>query len=340
MDVRPASAEAVELSWPGSRRPVPFPVGALGLRPLTRRADPPRRLYALPFLVDAHCHLPAAGAPDGEGTPLVRDAARLRATFLERARDMGVARLAPWADRPTWVSSALRGLTGPGVAGHMVRYARPIAVDEDPGALVDENADAGADLVKVIGTGSGLAPEAEATRPLLGAATFDAIARAARARSLPVAVHCHGGELVGECLAAEVASIEHGLYLRPADLDAMVGARVALTLTPGAYLHAEPVRLGPVLERLVRAALDAGVRLAVGTDGEEETMLGQLEALVACGMPLDRAIRAAADGWTGAGEDPAEFDRPLVLYADDPALDPALLRSPGWIADPVARAGA
>lgn len=330
----------VEVSWAGSARTVPLASERLGLRLLAGRDVPPRRLYAIPFLADAHCHVPPGGAPDDDEAPVVRDAARLVNVFVEHARDMGVGRLVPWRERPAWISSAVRGLTGEWAGGHIPRYARPIGPDEDPASLVVENVAAGADLVKVIGTGSGLAPEAEATRPLIAARTFDALTHAARSRSLPVAVHCHGGLLVSECLAAGVASIEHGLYLRAAELDAMRDAGMTLTLTPGAYLHAEPARLGPVLERLIRAALDSGVGLAVGTDGEDETMLGQLEALVTCGMPLVAAIRAAARGWTGAGETAEEFARPLVLYGEDPALHPTALRAPGWVTrEPVAGEG-
>lgn len=335
----------LEVSWPGGVRAVPLSRASLTIEPVGgTTAPPPRRVYAIPFLVDAHCHLPVAGAPlesAGPGgrdprDPLDRssDARRLRTGFVERAREMGVARLAPWPDRPAWVASAIRGLTGSAAAGHIRRYARPIEPGDDPARLVDENVAAGASLVKVIATGSGLAPEPEAIRPVIETATFHEVARAAAARGLPLAVHCHGGELVGAAIDAGVGSIEHGLFLRAAELGALRAAGIALTLTPGAYLHADPARLGPVLERLVEAALGSGVTVQVGTDGEEESMLGQLGALVACGMPLGDAIAAAADGWTGAGEVAAEFDRSLVIFDADPARHPGALAAPGWVAQP------
>ncbi len=333
----PLDGAALEIGWAGSNAVHRIQSSRLRFRAIRPETRPVGRLYALPFFADAHCHIPAEGAGPGRApTSEERTRVVLRqraASFVERATDMGVGALAAWNEKPRWVKSALRGLTGHGADVDTRRFASPVGAGGEAATAVAENVRLGSDLVKVIATGSGLAQRDEATRPIIDDATIAEIAVAARGHGLLVAAHCHGGAAVDALVEAGVSSIEHGLYLTPAQLDAMKNAGIALTLTPGAYLSTAPARMAPVLASLVREALDHGVTLRVGTDGEDQTMLGQVRWLVTLGVPFGTAIGISAD-WSVNREDAAALARPLILFDDDPARDPSMLERPSFTAEP------
>ena len=293
----------------------------------------PRRMWAMPFLFDQHCHIPPAGAASKESLIAAARRARpgiLRQTFVGRARDMGVAALAPWEGKPEWIATALRGLTGQTASVHARRFADAVRAGGEAGEAVRENSARGASLVKVIATGSGLDADSDAVRPVIDRAAFAEVAAMAQRLELPVAVHCHGGVVVEWAVAAGVSTIEHGLYLRKGDLDLLRAASTQLTVTPGAYLSAAPKTMGPLLMSLLRTALDGGVRLGVGTDGEGQTMVDQLRALTELGVPFVRALELCAGEPLG---DLCTEARSLVLFERDPARDIRVLLDPIAVLD-------
>jgi imidazolonepropionase-like amidohydrolase len=245
---------------------------------------------------------------------------------------MGVAELGAWDQKPAWVTSALRGLTGPGASDHAQLFGTPVRAGGEASAALAQNAAAGAALAKIIATGSGLAPQPDAVRPVIDRMAFDEIAATARRLALPVAVHCHGGDVVEWAAEAGVDSIEHGLYLDRGQLEILCQRSIRLTLTPGAYLSARRGEIGPALRALVRDALETGIELGVGTDGGQQTMLGQLAILVELGVPFASAIAICAG--TTRGDGGPDGSRPLVLFANDPGRDPAALAEPLAVFDP------
>jgi hypothetical protein len=335
-----ARGDIVEIAWAGGTA-----FGEVRV-PLTHVERPharvPRRLWALPLFADRHRHIPARGwgesHPDEADTRASELRRLRRVEFVGRVVDMGTASLVPWPDRPEWVSSALRGLTGINASTNARRYAHGVGAGGPARDAVDANARDGATHVKVIATGSGLAPRREAVNAVIDRPAFDEVIEAARERGLPTAVHCQGGEVVDWCIESGVSTLEHGLYLDRRQLAALHEARVALTLTPGAYVRAAASSMGPVMRSLVSAALDEGIQLGIGTDDENQTMAAQLELLVGLGMSFAAAAASTTDLASPAA--PPDGRSAMMLFDRDPARDVRVVANPLLVCDPAFDDGA
>jgi imidazolonepropionase-like amidohydrolase len=87
-------------------------------------------------------------------------------------------------------------------------------------AAVNQRADAGADLIKVMASGGALTPTgAPMWRSQFTEWDLETIVEAARERDLSVAAHAHGAEAMARCTRVGVASLEHGSWLTPPDSD-------------------------------------------------------------------------------------------------------------------------
>lgn len=329
---------------------------------------------AVPAMVDAHSHLTLPGGShwiERGGDPTERllevaeDNGRLMvAAGVRWARDVGAPvrddpdgrhralslhlreRWRGRRDRPyvraagTWVTR--RGTLAPGLA---------LEADDGDGLLAAAlgQIDDGADLVKLYLDG----PD-PATAPW-SAAEVARTVEACHARG--VRVTAHAGRLDGArvCAEAGVDAIEHGFELDPQIAGRMAERGVALvsTLTVlrswesfGATTQlprfASPEGRARVAERAeaadasIRAARDAGVLIAAGTDfgggsARANQLAWEVESLVAAGLEPWQAIAAVT--WHGGillGEPdagvlreggPADF----FLVHGDPLSDPAAL---------------
>ncbi|MBI4277693.1 MAG: amidohydrolase family protein, partial [Armatimonadetes bacterium] len=176
------------------------------------------------------------------------------------------------------------------------------------------------------------------------AAAVDEAARAGKG----VAVHAHGGPAIDISLETGVFSIEHGALLSPAQIEAVArtGAWVVLTMT--LILHddglmkvdgqnpaiRERILLGrEKLGETVRRMIQAGVRLAVGTDALHGRLTWEAEYLVQFGMrPLDAITCATRSGAevcgvldeTGTLEVGKSAD--IIAVEGDPSAHIAVLR--------------
>jgi len=129
-----------------------------------------------------------------------------------------------------------------------------------------------------------------------------AIVDEAHRRGLKVAAHTHGAEAVRHAIAAGIDCIEHGFLIDDETIAQMVEARTWLVPTTrladamdvskaDPALQAKAAEMFPKARLSVKAAYDAGVRIAVGTDAPaipHGRNADELVALVERGLkPID-----------------------------------------------------
>lgn len=298
--------------------------------------------FLMPGLIDCHTHLTIHAEPEqGEGEEALRPAvvghlvgARLREALrmgITTIREVGAfgdtmfevrqaIRYGAFRAPRLLISGRLVGATSV-QGGHFSEMYREADGPEEMRKAAREQIRRGADFVKIMTTGARSVEmenpgPAQMTREEV-AAVVDEVHRL----GYRVAAHCEG--LEGTRLAIEegVDTIEHGFYLHrePALLEQLAARRGVLvpTLT---FLHdvaehkadqwtAHLVERGVYnveeAHRTLAAALEAGVPIAMGWDGEPERMAAsELGLMVEAGMtPADALVTATATAAYALGLD-------------------------------------
>ncbi len=207
----------------------------------------------------------------------------------------------------------------------------------------------GADVIKVAATGGISTPAAGPDDEGFTLPELRAIVEVAAARGRTVAAHAIGTAGIATALDAGVHSIEHGFGLTP-DLAAQMAEQgtflvptlsvMAKTGDPealGREMYERAARWRDRLQDTLRLALDAGVRVAAGTDAgvgiHHGENLGELAHLAAMGLTPMAAIMAGTstaaavcdlDGEVGTLEPGKRAD--LVVAAGNPLEDLTSLR--------------
>ncbi len=304
--------------------------------------------FAVPGLVDAHCHvgLAANGAVPRD---VQEEQARTdRDAGVLLIRDAGSPADTRWIDdRPDLprIVRAGRHLARP------KRYLRNYAHEIEPAELpdyVDAQARLGDGWVKLVGDWidrdlGDLAP----LWPL--DALRAAIDRAHRAGAR-VTAHVFGEDALPDLLEAGIDCIEHGPGLSD-DLLAVIAARgVSLVPTlinvdtfPAIAARAERfptyaahmLRLHAGARDVVRRAYEAGVPVRACTDAggslAHGRLIDEIQALHAAGLPAADALAAgswASREWLGRPGLVEGAPADLVVYDADPRLDLDVLREP------------
>jgi imidazolonepropionase-like amidohydrolase len=222
---------------------------------------------------------------------------------------------------------------------------------------------AGADFIKVMTTGA-RSNEMEDPDPLqLTEAELAAVTDEAHRLGFRVSAHAEGLDGCAAAIRHGADTIEHGMYLhqRPDLLEAMAAAGQVLVPTLSGYYwmaglgdavdpaEAEPApEMPPVLIDLahrnldegaasMRAARQAGVKIALGSDMSQETGL-EVQRMVHHGLTAAETLAAATgtaaealglDQYIGTIETGKLAD--LVIADGDPVREPGLLADPGRI---------
>lgn len=299
-------------------------------------------LTAVPAMVDCHVHVTGTGGSDAHARLQDADAvlleraisngALLARTGVLGVRDVGAVRAANLSARDayraragmpyivaagTWIARSGRGY---------VPFAVQVADADALLAAALAQLDAGADLVKIASDGAtGSAAHwsvAELKR------TVDAV----HARGKTVAAHSQGH---GARVAAEAGAdtVEHGFTIDAATAALMRGRSTLVTSLSTALAFGQ---LDGAFASL-RAARDAGVRIATGTDaGGAPPRFGEfateVELLVRGGLAPHEALASATRvggemlGVPGLGTLAANAPADLVLVDGDPLSDPRALR--------------
>ena len=307
------------------------------------------RGYALPGLVDAHCHigLDSGGAVDRETARRQAETDRDAGTLL--IRDAGSPADTRWIDDEADLPRIIRA------GRHLARpkrYVRNYAHEiepEDLAAYMRAQARAGDGWVKLIG--DWIDRETGDLAPLWPADALRAGMAAAHAEGARVTAHCFGEECLPDLLAAGIDGIEHGtgfteetIAVAAAGGVAVVPTLVNIATFPDLAAPARGrfdvwadhmVTLHATRYRTIGALLDAGVAVYAGTDAGGSIAHGRIvdELLELERAGLGTAGALAAGAWAsrtwlgrpGIGEgDPAD----LLVTDDDPRTDLHTLRAP------------
>jgi imidazolonepropionase-like amidohydrolase len=354
-------------------------VGAAGVPPNARTVDL-GDLTLLPGLIDAHTHLGAdydmgwelravRETPGDRALRGARNAAiTLRAGFTT-VRDLGGSDFADvalmraiedgWVPGPRVIPAGHAiGISGghcdetgwaPGILSRGVEQGIADGPDQVM-AAVRHQAKYGARVIKICATAGVLSHDATVGAQQLSDAEMEAVVEEAARHGLRVAAHGHGDEGIVAAVAAGVNSIEHGSMLTDEALALMKerGTWLVPTTTlrdielpdlPPAIL-AKRRSIAAVAKESLRRAIQAGVRIALGTDAgvlPHGTNGREVAALVDRGMtPLD-ALRAGTLGsaellgLTDRGVIAAGKVADLIAVEGDPLEDPTAVQRVRWV---------
>lgn len=305
--------------------------------------------YALPGLVDAHCHIGLGpdGAVDREETE--RQAVTDRDTGALLVRDAGQPGDTRWIDERDDLPKIIR-------AGRHIartrRYLRNYAHEVEEHELVKHvriEAHRGDGWVKLVGDWidrdvGDLAPSWSRQ------AVADAVA-AAHEEGVRVTAHCFGEQSLRDLAAAGIDCIEHATGLQEDSIDTFAEQGIAIvpTLVNIAMFPvlAEPAKAKfPDYHRhmldlydrrfaTVAAAHEAGVPIYVGTDsggGLPHGLVAQeMAELRRAGMSVEQVLSAATWGaraWLGQPGLEEGADADLVVFDADPRDDIGVVADP------------
>ena len=300
----------------------------------------------------------------------LRDYLRRGVTTL---RDVGSQGFQPQEARQAMRYGAFRGprlltcgkiisATAPGGRFYGTMYREADGPD-DVRKAVREQIRMGADFVKVMTTGA-RSNELEDPDPTqLTEAELSALVDEARRLGVRIAAHVEGLPGTEAAVALGMDTIEHGMYLnqRPDLLERMAAAGQVLVPTLSGYywmaglagdvIDPAGAESSPEMEPLLvdlarynleqgsasmRAARDAGVKIALGTDGGETAV--ELLRMVHHGLSAHEALMAATrtaaealgiEEHVGTVEPGKLAD--LVVVDGDPLAEPAVLDEPDRI---------
>jgi imidazolonepropionase-like amidohydrolase len=307
------------------------------------------RGWVLPGLVDAHCHvgLDAHGAVDAPTAE--KQAATEREAGALLLRDAGSPSDTRWIDDRADLPRIIR-------AGRHIarprRYIRNYAHEIEPAdltAYVRREARRGDGWVKLVG--DWIDRETGDLAPLWPADVLAEAIAAAHEEGARVTAHSFAEDSLADLVTAGIDCVEHatGLTAETVPLFAGHGVAIVPTLVNIATFPklaeggaAKFPRWADHMRRLharryatVRDAYDAGIAVYAGSDAGGGLPHGLIAAevaeLVRAGLPAAAALSAAtwsARAWLGRPglEEGAPAD--LVVYAEDPRADVAVLTDP------------
>jgi imidazolonepropionase-like amidohydrolase len=330
--------------------------------------------YVAPGLIDAHVHLMMDGRPDVESAvdEPVEAATLLAARNLRDVVEAGVTTVRDLGSRGRVSLEARRAVAegtiqGPRVlacgsnvvmtGGHGHWFGREADGPAEVRKAAREQLKAGADVVKCMATGGVLTTGAQVGAPELTPAELEALVDAASAKGVPTAAHAHGEMGIRNAARAGITSIEHGTFMdrKTADLLVEHGTYWVPTASALRGIVDHGVEAGIPAEAVAKAedaaerfdaafehALDAGVRVAMGTDAGTPfnyfaDVPTELRFMTDHGMSpaaaLEAATTAAADllGLDDVGLVAEGYAADLVVLDADPSADATAWAEPGAV---------
>jgi imidazolonepropionase-like amidohydrolase len=305
-----------------------------------------RRKFVLPGLIDSHVHLCHENGPTdrlNRVTMTAADWAVHGARFAGITLRAGFTTVANLGDENDAIFALRDGIErgdvpGPRViaAGHVlsphggdgdvhgyrpdveatIRRPNLCSGADDCRRMVRNQIQRGADLIKIVATGSVLADVAQGVGLQFTDAELQAIVETAHGMGRRVTAHAHSTEGVNAALRAGVDSIEHGTFLDAESIKLFKAKSAYLvpTLLAGATVtewandpkgflsapaRAKALEVGPKMLDMGRRAHAGGVKIAFGTDASvarHGTNARELSLLVQAGLTPLEAIRAATVG--------------------------------------------
>jgi len=169
--------------------------------------------------------------------------------------------------------------------------------------VVRENIAAGADLIKIYITGTLRGPKGIPS--FFSKEEIQTAVDEAHRVGIPVATHCIGGIGLEWALETGIDVIEHGYFLTDREIDLFAKSGRWLVMTPSIFFTDARIRTLPphMIEghlqqrdevgQRMNAAVKAGVKFAVGTDGMHGGLAQEIKYLVDFGATTNQALMAA-----------------------------------------------
>jgi imidazolonepropionase-like amidohydrolase len=240
-----------------------------------------------------------------------------------------------------WLPS---GCSLPPIPLHPGRPSGIVDGPEEVRKRVREIIRAGANFIKVNASGGVFSPRDDPRHAHFRMDELTAVVAEAKAAGIEVMAHAHGTEAIKNSVRAGIRSIEHGTYLDAEAAEMMSSHGTWLVPTLGvAHQIREAIKNGARVPDAIRAklndgmeahatsfrlALEAGVRIAMGSDAAADghgRNLDELRLMHELGMPASDVLRAATSsaaelmgiaGRVGSIEPGKRAD--LTLVAGDP----------------------
>jgi len=191
----------------------------------------------------------------------------------------------------------IRALHGHGFVGY------PFGGVEQIRTVVRENLSAGADLIKIYITGTLRGPKGIPS--YFSKEEIQTAVDEAHRVGIPVATHCIGGIGLEWALETGIDTIEHGYFLTDKEINLLAKSESWLVMTPSIFFTDARIRTLPPhfieghlqhrdeVGQRMRAAVKAGVKFAVGTDGMHGGLSQEIKYLVDFGATTSQALMAA-----------------------------------------------
>lgn len=317
----------------------------------------------MPGLIDVHTHIDWHFGPDGRygnrpdgprETPEQRDAAiaaNLKATLL--AGFTTVQNLGNRNDAALRAAVAAGTLTGPRILTSLGQISPGTRTPDQLREAVRASKVAGADVIKTFASGS----IRDGGKLNVTQAQLDAVCGEAAAQGLRAVAHAHDPDSIVAAIKAGCGQIEHGVFADDRAIAAMKAANVFFDPNIGLvlqnYIENKAMFLGtgsyteegfafmetaiPTLGPIFKKALDAGLRMPLGTDavaGAHGQNAREALARVRAGQrPADALISAtslAAESLgmgASLGRLAPGYLADIIAVSGDPATDIAALRS-------------
>ncbi len=341
--------------------------------------------YVAPGLIDAHVHLgfdarpdPTSILDDSESMLAYRAAANLRDLIeagVTSVRDLGSPGTLAIDARQAVDEGVIPGprvvpagqnvvMTG----GHGHWFGREADGPAEVRKAAREQLKRGAEVIKCMATGGVLTQGAVTGAPELGPDELEALVEVASAKGVPTAAHCHGAEGIKNAVRAGITSVEHGSFM-DAEAAELMAERDTFWVPTASALHGicdAPDEAGipdwavekgreaeSAYSEAWEHALEAGVRIAMGTDAgtplnPHAEVAGELAHMVDYGLDPQGALEAATVdaaallGLEDVGRVAEGFTADLVVLPEDPTADATAWQRPETVVvggEPVEPAG-
>jgi imidazolonepropionase-like amidohydrolase len=191
----------------------------------------------------------------------------------------------------------IRAFHGHGFVGY------PFGGVEQIRTVVRENLAAGADVIKIFITGTLRGPKGIPS--FFSKEEIQAAVDEAHRVGIPVATHCIGGVGLEWALETGIDVIEHGYFLTDREIELLVKSDRWLVMTPSIFFTDARIQTLPTdlidghlrqrdeVGQRMKAAVKAGVKFAVGTDGMHGGLAQEIQYLVDFGATTSQALMAA-----------------------------------------------
>jgi imidazolonepropionase-like amidohydrolase len=200
--------------------------------------------------------------------------------------------------------------------------------------LIRENILNGADFTKMFLTNNGQRLPNGSFPSYLATHEIRAAIDESHRAGLPVAAHCVGGDSLSEFIRAGGDTIEHGFFLTESDCELMAKEGTWLIGTIGYLFDRQDISNEPdaleakaIAGAQYVAAIQGGVRFAVGTDDGAEGLAHELKCLVDHGLDPHLAILSATKhaaeclGFADRGQLTHGKLADLIAVSGDPLAD-------------------